>query len=125
MQFSRQLVGYAIVGVITNALGYSVYLLLTYWWGAPKLSITSIYFIAAAIGFFANKHFTFRHKGKISEAGVRYLLVQVAGYLLNLCLLMLFVDWLGFSHKLVQAFAIFIVAIFLFFLLRKFVFTTQ
>lgn len=118
----RQLFSYALIGVLTNVLGYALYLLLTYLWGAPKITMTALYFVGASIGFFANRRFTFRHDGHIGVTGVRYLLAQVAGYLLNLVLLLLFVDWLGLAHQIVQAIAIVLVAIFLFVMLRFFVF---
>lgn len=119
----RQLFSYALIGVLTNALGYAIYLLLTYLWGAPKITMTALYFVGASIGFFANRRYTFRHDGHIGVTGVRYLLAQVAGYLLNLVLLLLFVDWLGFPHQIVQAIAIIVVAIFLFVMSRVFVFS--
>lgn len=118
----RQLFSYAFIGVLTNVSGYALYLLLTYLWGAPKLTMTALYFMGASIGFLANRRFTFLHDGHIGVTAARYLLVQLAGYLLNLVLLLLFVDWLGLSHQIVQAIAIVVVAIFLFVLLRLFVF---
>ncbi|MFM5394381.1 GtrA family protein [Aeromonas veronii] len=118
----RQFFTYALIGVLTNVLGYAIYLILTYLWGAPKLTMTALYFVGASMGFLANRRFTFRHDGGIGVTGVRYLLVQVAGYLLNLVLLLLFVDWFDFPHQIVQAIAIVVVAIFLFVVLRLFVF---
>lgn len=117
----RQFFTYALIGVLINFLGYAIYLILTYLWGAPKLTMTALYFVGASIGFFANRRFTFRHDGGIGVTGVRYLLAQVAGYMLNLFLL-LFVDWFDFPHQIVQAIAIVVVAIFLFVVLRLFVF---
>jgi len=118
----RQLFSYALIGILTNVLGYAFYLLLTYLWDAPKITMTALYFVGASIGFFANRRYTFRHDGHIGVTGVRYLLAQVAGYLLNLVLLLLFVDWLGFPHQIVQAIAIIVVANFLFVMSRFFVF---
>lgn len=118
----RQFFTYALIGVLTNIIGYAIYLILTYLWGAPKLTMTALYFVGASIGFVANRRFTFRHDGGIGISGVRYLLAQVAGYLLNLVLLLLFVDWFDFPHQVVQAIAIVVVAIFLFVVLRVFVF---
>lgn len=121
----RQMFSYALIGVLTNLLGYALYLLLTYFWGAPKLTMTALYSVGALIGFFANRRFTFRHDGHIGVAGVRYLLVQLSGYLLNLLLLVFFVDCLGYAHQIVQAVAIVVVAVFLFVLSRVFVFATH
>lgn len=120
----RQVLSYLLIGVLTNFVGYVLYLFLTYLWGAPKLTMTLLYSTGALMGFLANRRFTFRHDGHIGVAGARYLLVQLLGYLLNLCLLLLLVDWLGFSHQIVQAIAVVVVAIFLFVLLRIFVFAS-
>jgi len=119
----RQLLSYALIGVLTNLLGYTTYLFLTYFWGTPKLTMSALYSAGALIGFFANRRFTFRHDGSIGVAGLRYLFAQMLGYLLNLALMLLFVDWLGFMHQIVQAVAIFVVAIFLFVLSRFFIFS--
>lgn len=118
----QQFFNYALIGVLTNVLGYAIYLTLNYLWSAPKLTMTALYFVGASIGFLANRRFTFRHDGGIGVTGIRYLLAQVAGYLLNLVLLLLFVDWFDFPHQIVQAIAIIVVAIFLFIVLRFFVF---
>lgn len=118
----RQMFRYAMVGLFTNLLGYLIYLLLTYLWDAPKLTMTALYSIGAVTGFFANRRLTFHHQGQIGAAGLRYLVAQLSGYLLNLLLLVLFVDWLGFPHQIVQAVAIVVVALVLFALSRYFVF---
>ena len=114
----RQLFRYGMIGLLTNFLGYALYFFLTYLWSSPKLTMTVLYSAGALIGFFAND-------GRIGVAGMRYMFAQLLGYLLNLSLLVLFVDRLGFAHQLVQAVAIVVVAIFLFVLLRFFVFAPQ
>lgn len=121
----HQLFTYVIVGLLSNVLTYCFYLLLTHFWGAPKLIMTILYFIGISIGFLANRRFTFQHHGGIGVTGIRYLVIQISGYILNLSLLLLFVDWLGFSYKFVQAIAIIVIAIFLFFTLRVFVFSSN
>jgi putative flippase GtrA len=122
-QTVRQLFSYALIGILTNSLGYAIYLFLTHLWGAPKITMTVLYVIGAVAGFFANRRYTFRHDGSIGITGVRYLLAQASGYLLNLTLLLVFVDWLGMAHQIVQAIAIIVVAIFLFLVSRFFVFS--
>jgi putative flippase GtrA len=119
----RQLFSYVLIGVLTNTLGYAIYLFLTHLWGAPKLTMTALYVVGALVGFFANRRYTFRHVGSIDVTGVRYILLQSAGYLLNLALLLVFVDWLGMAHQIIQALAIIVVAIFLFVMSRIYVFS--
>lgn len=118
----RQLLRYVLVGLATNCSGYALYLLLTYMGTTPKLTMSALYATAALLGFFANRTFTFRHDGHIGGAGVRFLLAHILGYVLNLALLLVFVDHLGFAHELVQGCAIVVVAAFLFVSFRLFVF---
>ena len=121
----RQLFSYGMIGLLANFLGYALYFFLTYLWSSPKVTMTLLYSIGALIGFFANRRFTFCHDGRIGVAGMQYVFAQLLGYLLNLSSLVLFVDWLGFAHQLVQGVSIFVVAIFLFVSLRFFVFAHQ
>jgi putative flippase GtrA len=120
-----QLLRYGIVGGVANLFGYAAYLLATGLGGTPKATMTLLYAFVVLIGFFANRRFTFNHNGHIGMAGIRYLFAQLLGYLLNLTLLVLFADWLGFAHQFVQAIAIVVVAVFMFALSRLFVFAPQ
>ena len=124
-QTLRQIFSYGAIGLLTNFLGYALYIFLTYFWSSPKLTMTLLYSAGALIGFFANRRFTFRHNGCIGVHGMRYMFAQLLGYLLNLSLLVLFVDGLGFAHQVVQAAAIVVVAVFILVLLQCFVFTPQ
>ncbi|CAM5188169.1 hypothetical protein CDEF62S_04708 [Castellaniella defragrans] len=87
--------------------------------------MTVLYLLGTLVSFYANRRFTFQHDGSIGLAGVRYLLVYLAGYLLNFMLLLLFVDWLAFPYQIVQGVAIVAVALFLFALLRSYVFSQR
>ncbi len=118
----RQLLRYVLVGLLTNCSGYALYLVLTYMGTTPKMTMSTLYATAAVLSFFANRSFTFRHDGHIGGAGIRFLLAHMLGYLLNLALLLVFVDHLGVAHQLVQACAIVVVAVFLFIAFRLFVF---
>lgn len=118
----RQLLRYAVVGVLTNSLGYVAYLVSTYVGGTPKSTMTTLYIIGVLISFLANRSFTFQHNGPIGAAGMRFLAAHLMGYLLNLFLLFVLVDKLSFPHQYIQGMAIIIVAFFLFVLSRAFVF---
>ena len=119
----RQLVRYAVVGIANNSVGYLVYLCLTYLGSAPKLTMTLLYAVGAVIGYAGNRHFTFTHRGNLMASGMRYMVAHFFGYFLNLAILIVFVDHLGYAHQWVQAAAIFIVAGFLFVAFKFFVFT--
>lgn len=117
-----QLIRYGLVGVVSNAAIYCVYLLITYLGVEPKTAMTFVYIIGASIGFIGNRKWTFAHRGNSSSAALRYVLAHLLGYLLNLLILATFVDRLGYAHQLVQAAAIIIVAGFLFIVFKYFVF---
>ena len=120
---SRQLIRYGLIGIASNLSGYLVYLLLTYWGLGPKRTMTLLYLLGATIGFFGNRQWAFGHKGTLLKSGVRYCSAHFFGYLINLFILLILVDRVGFPHQWVQAIAIFIVAGFLFFMFKFFVFS--
>ena len=122
IRHKRQLVKYLFVGVASNAAGYCTYLLLTHFELPPKVAMTLLYVTTAALSFFGNRKITFSYEGRLFGAGFRYIIAQSLGYLINLAILMVFVDQLGYNHRIVQAIAIITVAFYLFFSLKLFVF---
>ena len=117
-----QLIRYGLVGVLSNVSIYFVYLFITYLGVGPKIAMTFVYILGATIGFIGNRRWTFAHRGASSSAALRYILVHLLGYLLNLLILFTFIDCLGYAHQWVQAMAILIVAGFLFIVFKYFVF---
>jgi putative flippase GtrA len=113
---------YGLVGIATNLLGYFIYLLIAYFGVEPKVLITFLYPIGATIGFFGNRQWAFTHKGSMLKSGFRYFVAHCCGYLINLLILLAFVDRLGYPHQWVQAAAIIAVAGFLFVTFKYFVF---
>lgn len=121
----RQILRYGLIGLLQNGISYGLYLGMTWAGMPPKPAITLLYLIGATASFFANRRFTFSHDGSIAASGIRFVVAHLCGYLLNLLLLFIFVDGMGYPHQWVQASAIFIVAAFLFITFRLFVFPTQ
>jgi putative flippase GtrA len=121
----KQLFRYAFIGVVSNVTGYLIYLSITHLGMAPKLAMSVLYSVGAAIGFFGNRSLTFSYKGAMIGPGIRYLMTHTAGYLLNLTILITFVDNFGYPHQFVQAIAILVVAAFLFISFKFFVFRTS
>lgn len=120
-----QLLRYALVGIATNLVGYGIYLLLTTFVLPPKATMTILYTTGAVLGFIGNRQFTFGHKGKLSRAALRYTVVHLLGWAMNYTLLYVLSDQLGYPHQLVQAIAVIVIAGYLFFVLRHFVFSTH
>jgi putative flippase GtrA len=121
----KQLVRYAVVGLASNVSGYLAYLLITWLGVGPKLAMTCLYLLGATVSFVGNRRWTFSHEGSIGASAARFAIAHALGYLLNLSILLAFVDHLGFPHQAVQAVAIVVVALFLFVLFRLFVFPAQ
>jgi putative flippase GtrA len=119
---TRQMFHYGVFGVLRNSLGYAAYLLITYLGVDPKIAMSFLYIVGAAVGFLWSRNFIFIHKGHLGGAGVRYLAAHIFGYLINLSILIVMVDKLGYAHQWVQVVAIFIVAGFLFLSFKFFVF---
>ncbi|WP_299964181.1 GtrA family protein [uncultured Roseobacter sp.] len=120
-----QVLRYGLVGVVSNLIGYAAYLLLTAFVLPPKLAMTLLYAVGAAVGFFGNRHFTFRHRGSVSRAAIAYVIVHGIGWALNFLLLYTFSDRLGYPHQLIQAVAVLLVAAYVFVSMRRFVFPVQ
>lgn len=121
----KSLFRYGVVGVVNNLFGYVMYLILTYLGVDHKFAMTFLYMLGSTIGFLGNRQWAFSHKGNVVFSAVRYCIAHVCGYLLNLILLVVFVDKLGYSHQLVQVGAIGVVAIFLYIVFRMFVFRNE
>ena len=118
----KQLLRYAVVGIASNVAGYLAYLAVTAIGIGPKSAMTGLYALGALVSFLGNRRWTFAHRGSVSGSALRFAVAHVLGYLLNLAILVVFVDHLGFAHQAVQAVAIVVVALFLFTLFRTFVF---
>lgn len=121
-KLAKQMFHYGLFGVLRNSIGYTTYLLITYWGIPPKVATSLLYFTGMSINFFGSRSHIFRHEGSIRGAGVRYVVIAVIGYLINIGLFILLVDNLGYPHKWVQIAAIFIVAGYLFLSFKYFVF---
>ena len=117
-----QLVRYGIIGVSSNAAGYLLYLLVTTMGVGVKTAMSFLYVIGVLVSFLGNRHWTFGYDGGLGRNFIRFCIAHVFGYFLNLSLLMVFVDKLGYQHQWVQLVSIFVVAAFLFAMFRLFVF---
>ena len=106
----------------TNALAFLCYLALTSLGFWPEGAMTIVYVSCASLGFLANRKLTFSHQGNMVSSGARYMMAQGLGYAINVGLLLIFVDYLGYPHAWIQALAIIVVAPLLFLAMKFFVF---
>lgn len=120
-----QLLRYGMVGVLSNLVGYLLYLAITGAGVEHKLTMSLLYVVGVAQTFFFNRRWSFRHKGAHGPALLRYCIAYALGYLFNLWALWLMVDVLGHPHQLVQAVMVFLVAALLFLLQKLWVFRSD
>ena len=109
-QFSR----YAIVGVASNAVGYFLYLGLTYFGLGPKVAMTLLYVVGVLQTFVFNKKWSFRFDGAVAPAIARYAMVYAAGYVINMLVITLLVDQANLPHQWVMAGLVVFMALFFF-----------
>ena len=120
-----QLLKYGIVGLCSNGILYLAYLGLGMLHVGPKAAMTIVYVTGVIQTFLFNRRWTFNHLGAAKPAFIRYVISYAAGYLLNLLILILLVDFFRFPHQIVQACMIIFLAFFLFALQKFWVFRVQ
>lgn len=118
----RQLVRFAAVGIVSNGALFLLYLVLTSAGLSPALSMSLSYVVGVVQTFALNRSWTFAHCGDCAASLARYAATYGVGYVVNLCLLRLFVDELKLPHQWVQGAAILFVAALVFALQKHWVF---
>jgi putative flippase GtrA len=117
-----QLIRYGIVGVLSNAVAYLLYLGITAAGMEHKLAMSLLYALGVAQTFVFNKRWTFGHDDENRPAFVRYCIAYAFGYVVNLLALYVLVDRLGYAHQIVQGVMIFGLAIMLFLMQKYWIF---
>lgn len=125
VKFSKEFIRYAAVGVGTNVCGFLIYVLFTTLGVSPVLTISIFYPIYLGLAFYLNKKWSFSHKGHISRTAVKYLIAYFCCYILNVAVLKFFNEYLGYSHLIVQAITIIVMALLLFLVQKYWVFKLQ
>lgn len=125
MHVSKQITRYAMVGLVSNAIVYVLYLLVTWLGTGHKTAMTCLYVIGVLQTFVFNRSWSFRYDGASMPALVRYAIAYALGYVVNLLALLVLVDHVGLPHQLVQGVMILVVAAMLFIAQRYWVFPSQ
>lgn len=94
---------FGIVGLISNAALYLLYLLLVKLGADPKLAVTFLYVLGLSMTFLFNKRWSFAHRGDWGRSAVRYFSLYGMLYFTNILVLMVMIDFLHYPHSLVQA----------------------
>lgn len=121
-QAATQLARYSLVGLVSNGVGYLLYILLTRLGLGPKFAMSLLYGVGILQTFVFNKKWAFRFDGAATAALIRYATAYAFGYVVNFVALLLLVDRIGLPHQLVQGVMILVVAVMLFLAHRYWVF---
>jgi putative flippase GtrA len=120
-----QFLRYGLVGLASNLLLYVAYLGLTTLGIGHKTGMTVLYAVGVVQTFVFNRTWSFRHDGELHGAFARYVVSYACGYLLNLSMLWLAVDWLGMPHQIVQGIMVVVVALAIFLMQKYWVFADR
>jgi putative flippase GtrA len=113
---------FIVVGLISNIIIFLIYLLLTGFGLNAKMAMTLLYCVGVIQTFVFNKKWTFRFSGKSELTFIRYCLVYLMAYLLQLIALIIFVDYIGLAHQWVMAVLIMVSAVLIFIAQKLWVF---
>ncbi len=122
MAAQQQFIRYVLVGLVSNAIIYGIYIVLTSLGMGPKLAMSLLYGVGVIQTFVFNKQWSFRFNGAAAPALMRYATAYALGYVINFSALMLLVDQMELPHQWVQGVMIVVVAIMLFLAQRYWVF---
>lgn len=123
--FLGQLIRFGIVGLLSNFVLYILYLAITTLGAGHKTAMTGLFILGLFQTFFLNKRWTFQHYGSMRYSLTRYAVAFGGCYLFNLAILLVFVDYYGMPHEIVQGVAVVVVAILMFLLQKYWVFPNK
>lgn len=113
---------YGLTGLAMSVAIYLAYLAITWAHLSPLWGLTVVYPGAVLASYFINRRFAFGSTRPHRSASWRFLVTHSVGYLMNLGLLWLFTKFTDFDHRIVEAVVLVCVGLFLFVVLRTFVF---
>ena len=120
----RQIIRFALVGILSNLLLYGMYLGLTHFGMGHKTAMTILYVIGVCQTFVFNQRWTFGYEGHAIRAFLAYIGLYAVGYVFNFFALYILVDNYNYDHRVVQGLMILTLAAF-FFLSQKFLIFRQ
>jgi putative flippase GtrA len=113
---------FGVVGVVNNAVGYGLFVVLSLAGVGHVEAMTASYLVGMAISFWGNRSWTFGHRGSIWSTVSRFVAANLIGYAVNFVVLNAFVTGAGVPQIPAQLVATAIVAVCTFTLMRMWVF---
>ena len=118
----KKIFRFIVVGIITNLIGYVIFLLVVAAGVPVKTTVTALYGVGVLLGFFGNRRFTFSDTQKWWYSLLMYCIVSLGGFGINYALIVVFVDNWHIYYAYVEFVAIGVVAVYMFIMNRFFVF---
>ena len=108
MKTVKQFMQFGIVGVINTLSSWVVYYPLIFFKVDYILATTLAYFISSIIGYLLNKVWVFKSKEKKTKSLVKYYVVYISSYFLNIGCMYLFVQIMGISTYIAPILVLFV-----------------
>ena len=118
----NQIIKYSSVGMVTNIIGYILYIVFSNLMGMPP-PVASILagFMVIGISYYFNKRFTFTSQNNGVVQAMKYYLLYFSAILLHSATIFIFSSILGFAHEIVAGISLVVLSCLLF-LIQKFYF---
>ncbi len=113
---------FVISGILTNGIGFSLYLIFVELGMHPKLSMSILYWLSVVFSFFVNRAFVFNSKNNPLVSFFKYLAVYLMGYFFSLSFMAFLLDWLSLNHVCSIILANCLMAIYFYFMQKHLVF---
>lgn len=113
---------YILIGLSNNLWGYLTYLIMTFLGLSPKIALVILYPIGIVSAYLTHKKYSFKFYENHLAVKVKFLMVYILGFYLNLKILDLFFVHMGYPHQVIQGLSIGVVASLNYILLKFFVF---
>lgn len=116
------IIRFIVVGIAYNLIGYLLYIFVTFLGAKPQYAVIFLFVVNMGMGYFGHRKVSFSADNNIAKSSILYITTYLAALVLNLGLLTLFANQLGFPHQLVQAACIVVISCFTFVTLKYVVF---
>ncbi len=113
---------FIISGALTNAIGFSLYLIFVEFGMHPKISMSVLYWSSVFFTFFVNRTFVFNSKANPLLAVSKYLAVYLMGYFFSMSFMSFLLDELTLNHVYSIIIANCLMAVYFYFMQKYLVF---
>ncbi len=118
-----QLIRFGAIGMLTNLIGYSLFLTLTILLEfSPYLAVSFLYPLSISTSYVLNKNHTFRKSSPQKKQKIIFLSIYFSMYVLNIFILFIAENLFFIPSYLGQGIAVILLAIYSFIMQKKYVY---